>query len=270
MKKILNIFAVLSLLTATSCELFVLDNYDEPNAEVTGRLIDSKTGENVGVECFFNQSGSFWTGYVYNYAGTMVVVEQDWEAVQDQRWNVKFNGEYTNKRVFAGKYVMSTKELPCYLEEIPFTLKPGMNDNVNFTVTPFARVVDPQFSYDAASKKIRATFKVELGDASKANTIAAVRLCAYTDCHVCRNFNLCANDPGASAFNVAEGDTITLEIDTTLAANDEEFKYTREHFLRIAVLANGNDYNSSGIYNFSETYMMSRDFQRVEKYNWAE
>lgn len=254
MKKILNIFACLLLLSLTSCELFVLDNYDEPNATVSGKIIDSKTGQTVGVEC-------------YSQAGVLTVVEQGWDATADQYWNVKFNGEYTNNRVFAGDYVMSTKYMPCYLQENNFSLKKGSNSQ-DFTVTPFARVKDLNISYDASSKKIKATFKVELGDNTKANKINTVRLCAYTDCFVCRNFNLCANDPGSVKTNVSEGETITLEIDTTLNGNAEQFKYKRKHYLRIAVLANGNDYNSLGFYNFSDTYVMSPDFSKVEVFNW--
>lgn len=269
MKRILTLAAVSLLLSMTSCELLKFDNYEEPDARVYGRLIDAGTGENVGVECFSRASGSYWTGYTYTYFGVLTVVEQDWDAQADQTWNVMFNGTYTNNRVFAGKYVMSTKNLPCYLQEETFTLKKGDNEQ-NFTVTPFARVVNPQFSYDSSTKKIKATFKVELGDATKANTIASVIFCAYTDCHVCRNFNLCANDPGASAANVKDGDTITLEIDTTLAANNEEFKYSRDHYLRIAVLANGNNYNGSANYNFSETYVMSSDFKTVNKFDWKD
>ena len=267
MKKIFNIFACFLALSLTSCDLFEFDNYDEPDAQVSGRLVDAKTGENVGVECYMKSSGNPWTGYKYEYFGNLNIIEQGWDGQEDQVWNVMFNGVYNNTRVFSGSYKMTTKNLPCYLQEESFTLKKGSN-TVDFTVTPFARVINPTFSYDASSKKIKATFKVELGDASKANTIAVVRLCAYTDCHVCRNYNLCASDPGASANNVKNGDTVTLEIDTTLPANNEEFKYERKHFLRIAVLANGNNYNTSGAYNFSETYVLSSDFQTIEKFNW--
>lgn len=267
MKKFINIITCLLAFSLCSCDLFEFDNYDEPDAQVHGRLIDAKTGENVGVECYVKSSGNPWIGYTYEYFGSLNIVEQGWDGQEDQAWNVMFNGVYNNERVFSGSYKMSTKNLPCYLQEEDFSVKSGKN-NVDFTVVPFARVINPQFSYDASSKKIKATFKVELGDASKANTIAVVRLCAYTDCHVCRNYNLCTSDPGAVANNVADGETVTLEIDTTLPSNNEEFQYKRNHYLRIAVLANGNNFNTSGAYNFSETYVMSSDFQKIDKFDW--
>lgn len=258
MKKIISIFSCLLFLSLTSCGLFELDNYDEPNATVSGKIIDSGTNQPMNLECYTQGNNRF---------GVLTVVEQEWDAVAEQYWNVKFNGEYTNNRVFSGKYVMSTKYLPCYLDEKSFSLSAGKN-NVDMTVTPYARVVNPTFTYDAATKKIKATFKIELGDKTKANVISQVKLCAYTDCHVCNNFNLCKDDPGASASNVTEGETITLEIDTTLAANAEEFKYVRKHYLRIAVLANGNGFNTASLYNFSDTYFMTSDFSTFDKFVW--
>lgn len=263
MKKIVNLIVTCCLAaTAVSCELFEMDNYDGPDASISGKLLDAKTGNNVPVE-MYTKTASRKTSYY----GVLVVEQQGWEAVEDQYWYVKYNGDYQNDLVFAGDYVMSTKRLPCYPLEEAFTVKKGSNTQ-DFTVTPFARVIDPVFSYDAATGKINATFKIELGDASKAGNIRNVLLCAYTDCFVSSNFNHCSGDPGASVSNVAEGETITLSIDTTRESNREEFKYKRDHYLRIAVLATGNGFNTESLYNFSDTYVMDADLSSVKLFNW--
>ena len=137
--------------------------------------------------------------------------------------------------------------------------------------TPYARVIDPTFSYDAANQKIVAKFKVELGDNTKANTIHEVRLCANTSNHVSNNFNLCKNDPGAKATMVQEGEEITLSIDCTAGVNADEFQYNRNHYLRIAVLAKdamGWQYNTKNFYNHSDVYVMDRN-KSISKYDWS-
>ena len=56
MRKIINIIAaVLTLTAVASCDMFKLDNYDGPNAQVSGKLLDEKTGELIGVEAAFSQ-----------------------------------------------------------------------------------------------------------------------------------------------------------------------------------------------------------------------
>ena len=51
MKKIIITAALLMpMLFAASCSMFELDNYDGPNAEVTGKFYDMVTGEKQGIE----------------------------------------------------------------------------------------------------------------------------------------------------------------------------------------------------------------------------
>ena len=48
MKKFIIFFALLS--AAVSCSMFELDNFEGPNAEVTGNLYDMVTGEKLSIE----------------------------------------------------------------------------------------------------------------------------------------------------------------------------------------------------------------------------
>ena len=290
MKKLVSIISiVLAAGMLASCDMFKLDNFDGPDAQVTGILKDSKTGEKMGIE---SSVSSVWDWSSWSMKttviGTMVVIEQGWTSPvdgspvsQDQNWYVRFDGKYTNNLVFAAKYKVDTKNLPCYPpDNADFELKKGAN-TVDFTVTPYCRIVDENITYNAATKKIVATFKVELGDATKANSINNIALCANTQLFVgCNYFNLAKDDAGAKkagGFDWATfsqkpaaqpGETVTLEIDTQAPANATLFKYEQERYIRIAALAAGNGYNGNNYYNFSKIYKISADFSKIEEAVW--
>ena len=289
MKKLASIITlVLSLGLFASCELLELDNFDGPNAQVTGRFLDAKTGEKMGIE---SSVSSVWDWGTWSMktttVGSMVVIEQGWkgndgqQVSEDQNWMVRFDGQYTNNLVFAADYKLDTKNLPCYApENVDFTLKKGSN-TVDFTVTPFCRIEVEDIHYDAATKQIVATFKVELGDAAKANSINTVALCANTQVFVGYNyFNMAKNDPNAKregSFDWATwsqkpaatpGESVTLAIDTAAPQNAELFKYEQDRYIRIAALAAGNGFNGNNYYNFSKIYKVSADYSDIQEVEW--
>lgn len=277
MKKFTQIIAVLlSVAFVTSCDLLKRDTFDGPDAEVTGRLLDAKTGELINIEAAQVTTGSWWSQTTYNY-GALVIMEQGWKDAngqpvsQEQHWFVRYDGHYTNNLVFAADYKVSMKLLPVYEpDKADFSLNKGSN-TVDFSVIPFCRIINPAIKYDSGSKKIIATFSVELGDETKAKNITNVALCANTQLFVgCNYFNMAKNDKGAKKSNVNPGETITLEIDTTLPANAELFKYTRDRYIRIAAMAKGSGYNSNNLYNFSKIYKISADFSKIEEVKWED
>lgn len=277
MKKFTQIIAVLlSVAFVTSCDLLKRDTFDGPDAEVTGRLLDAKTGELINIEAAQVTTGSWWNQTTYNY-GALVIMEQGWKDAngqpvsQEQHWFVRYDGHYTNNLVFAADYKVSMKLLPVYEpDKADFSLNKGSN-TVDFSVIPFCRIINPAIKYDSGSKKIIATFSVELGDETKAKNITNVALCANTQLFVgCNYFNMAKNDKGAKKSNVSPGETITLEIDTTLPANAELFKYTRDRYIRIAAMAKGSGYNSNNLYNFSKIYKISADFSKIEEVKWED
>lgn len=255
--------ALLAMTFMTSCDWFTLDNQDGWNAQVHGALIDSETGEPVLSEIYGTNSGIT--------AGYLTVVELGWDAETNQNWNVKNNGTYRNNLVFAGTYRMNTANANYYPATQEFVLKEGDNE-VNFVVTPYARVTDEKIWYDAADKKIKATCKVQVVDPSRTNALKEVRLCCYTDAFVgAAGFNNCKNDDDAVAKDVvfdANGMAeISLAIDTQNAKNQTEFQYERTHYVRIAALATGSSINSSSRYNFSPTYALKLDGSEPVEYN---
>ncbi len=285
MKTFRNIVAGLLCLAAlSSCDgFFKLDNMEGPNATISGAIIDEVTNQPIPIEAnvinnqYFDWNTWSMVGSI-TYSGSLVVQEQDWKGVQDQLWNVRFDGTYTNNLVFDGRYHVSMKNLPCYdPANIEFTLAEGDN-TVNFTTKPYGRIVDPAFSYDATAKKLVAKFKVELGDATKANNIARIVFCANTQQFVGASaFNLAGSDPGASMMaGLTAGTEYTLSIDTALAANAELFKYNtdsykRPIYVRAAALVNGGGNNSTNLYNFTQIYKISgNNYEKVELISLSE
>ncbi len=251
MKKLLYILA--ALLMASSCAFFEMDNYEGPDATVTGRIIDAKTGENVPVECKY---GNFFGGAYMGSPteGYFSVIEKGWDAEAAQYWHIKYDGTYTNTMVYSGEYDISATANNFYpVEKKGLKFEKGDN-TLDWEVTPYARIIDPKV--ELVGGKFVATFKCELGDASKANTIYDAKLLCYPDAFVGIYCNNCGMDPGAtSKAIVADGKTVnTLTIDPANTLNYNQFKYkNREHFFRIAVCAEGPGHNTGRHYNYCPT-----------------
>ena len=273
MKKILFILPLLWLVS--SCMLFEMDNYAGPNASISGKIIDAKTGEQVPTECKY---GNFFGGAYFGTptTGYFSVVEKDYSEVYDiplegsgtQYWHIKYDGSYVNTQVFSGNYrisALSDNFYPVTKDDV--RIEKGENV-LDWEVVPYCRVVDPKIELQGG--KFVATFKVELGDPSKANTIYDAKLLCYPDSFVGVYCNYCDQDQGANSRSlkdqsvvteiVADGKTVnTLTIDPTNPLNQAEFKYAgkgKEHFFRIAVCAQGNGENMSRYYNYSTTFVI--------------
>lgn len=257
MKKTISIFScVLALCTAVSCDWFELDNLDDWDATVEGRILDSTTGQPVQME-----------------QGTaLTIVETGWDSEKPQSWKVKNNGTYKNTLVFAGSYYMNTTQNNFIADKVEFNLKKGSN-TVDFTVTPYCRVTDVNITFDKGAGKIKATCRIEsnLPD-NIVNNIGEVRLCCYPDRFVNYKENNCTKDAGAVKANVSptSGETITLEIDTNLKDNAYEFQYNRPHYLRIAAIGahyaivplyekqidwDNSPYAAYGYYSYKDVYI---------------
>lgn len=276
--KIACLVAAGSLLT--SCDLFKLDNYDGPNAQISGRILDAKTNETIQVETY-TESGGWWAPPT-TVSGSLTVIEDvsdRWgeNFYEEQDWLVKFDGNYQNDRVFAGKYSVDFRKLPVFApaEQTVIQVNEGAN-NFDFKLTPYCRIIDPEFSYDAANQQIKATFSVEMGDPSRLNTISQVVLCSNSSNFVghSNNYRQNGGDTGSvlSTVTVKDNgttDRITLTVDASSdGVNASEFQYERPHYLRIAALATAPGVNPSSIWNFSPVYVMNED-KSINLYDWS-
>ena len=261
-----KIFVFLSLIVlATSCDWFVFDNQEYYNASVEGKITDTKTGQPLQ--------------FAFPNTCKISIIEEGWKdkagnpVEETQSWYVKCNGVYVNKLVWAAKYRMETKDQNFYPVSIPFELQRGAN-TVNFEVTPYCRVLDPQITFEDG--KIVARFKVEVEDAAKTGTVD-VALFGFTDRWVSDgnnnfDFDKVQTEGQKKKIKNADGTSvIELKIDPNHPKESGmQFAYKRNHYLRIGARAYGNE-NSGKYYNFSPVFKMSSDFSKVEEVtNWDE
>lgn len=224
MKKILYLFVLscfISLFTV-SCEI---DNYDGPNATITGRFLDGSDGEVVGTDITNGNS--------------IGVYEQGWPTEAKQTWNVDNSGVYTNNLVFAANYRVEFTNCNFYPFIVnDFVVNKGEN-TYDFTVTPYLRIVNPVITFDATTNIVKATFSLAAGGTDvKLNEI---RLFAFTDKWVgnyvkfaITNVSCYKKAPANISATVNPATQFELTID--VAANPTLFKNTRDYFFRIGAL----------------------------------
>lgn len=211
------------LLTLASCGI---DNYDEPNAQIKGRLIDEKTGELVGQD--IQECG-------------LTVVEQGFENPENQNWNIKNTGEYENDMIFAATYNIRYENGNCFpFQENDVVLKGGSNTK-DFTVTPYIRILNP--TIQRQGNQIVATFAVEGGKSEV--KLSELQLFAFSDMWVGHSIRFALNSgtdhltfDTPTDIDPAKVYTLTIDLDKDNAS----FKYThKNYYFRIGALASVSD-----------------------------
>ena len=97
MKKFVNIIAVvLSVAVAASCSMFQLDNFEGPDAKVSGRLVDAETGELIGVEAAFSQEIDWANVDWATWTFPMITVSKGSLVVNELGWKDKEGKTYQN------------------------------------------------------------------------------------------------------------------------------------------------------------------------------
>lgn len=230
MKKVLYLVSCL-LFTLASCEV---DNYEAPNASIHGSILDEKTGELVGTDI---QDG-----------GAIYVKELGYENGYYQSWAIKNTGEYRNDMVFAATYDVKFENTNFYpFEEKNMVVNKGDN-KYDFKVTPYIRVINPTITKNG--NLVTATFSLEGGKSDV--KVKSMQLFAFTDMWV-GNIVKFAVTGGTDkqSFEPSEeivaGKTYSLTID--VSENASLFKYTRNYYFRIGVLA-----DVSGVGNVKHNY----------------
>lgn len=147
---------------------------------------------------------------------------------------------------------------------------------MDFTVTPYARILNPKITYEGT--KLVARFTVQVSDPAQTSNVD-VALFGFTDRYVSEsnnNFVFDEKDKNYQAggkikkVKLKNGQAdVELSIDTQIPSGNQ-FVYKREHFLRIGAVATGKA-NSSKRYNYSPVYKVSSDFSKIEEVtNWEE
>jgi len=218
-----TLYAIVALFLGSVLNSCEKDNMPGPDAKVFGTIIDKATGKPVETELV---NGSRIEAFELGYP-TQV----------SQVWVIRNNGEYRNDLVFAANYDFQLRNSNFFpVSLLNYSIKKGDN-KLDFTVEPYIRVNNCQITYDAAGKKVNATFTLEASQPASVK-VSAVRLYAFSDMYVGEATKFSVTGTSVQSFSPAatiDGRTYTLTID--LAANAALFPAGRDYYFRVGALA---------------------------------
>jgi hypothetical protein len=246
MKKINYLIFIIAflLVLATSCEI---DNYPGPDAQVYGAIKDSIGGGLIETDITTGSRIGVWE--LGKFAANPVRRE----------WLVKQNGEYRNNLVFSNEYKFDFTSCNFFPYTIPSkVITPGEN-NIDFLVFPFIRIKNLSITYDAAAKKVNASFSLEGG---KPNVkVQTVTLFAYTDMYVgfytkksltngtgtqTRSFS-----GAAQTIDPATVYTLSIDVAANQTTTYNSFVVHRNYYFRVGALATGLSGVGTVRYNYA-------------------
>jgi len=209
MKKLILI-SLFALTAFSSCKK---DNYEGPDAGLSGKFIDAETGELVQQDII---------------RGTQIeMIEHGYDPVSPQFLIVKTDGTYDNSLLFANTYTVRPVRGNFVTVE-PQDIAINGKTVLDFTVTPFIRILDPLISQ--VGSKVVATFRIQQQVFSEVQKIG---LYAHSDSRVGEPMRLVASEQQLNA--VTDPSTVyTLEID--LPSNSNTLKTGTAYYFRIGAL----------------------------------
>ncbi|WP_153799320.1 DUF3823 domain-containing protein [Foetidibacter luteolus] len=214
MNKIISILFI-GLLAFTSCKK---DNYDAPNAGLSGRFVDAETGELVQQDII---------------RGTQIeIFEHGYGTGQLQYLIVKNDGTYENSLLFANTYTIKPVR-GNFIAVEPQDINIQGKTTLDFTVTPYIRLKD--VSINKNGNKVVASFKLEQ---KVINNIKKIGLYAHSDSRVGEPMRLVAAEQELNAVS-DPNHTYTLEID--LDANSSVLKAGTSYYFRAGALIDIGD-----------------------------
>ncbi len=234
------ITAISATLILGSCEL---DNFDGPDAQVYGTVIDIETNEPIQQE--IGTSGD---------AACVQVIEYGYAIRKVQQWKIMVNGEYRNNLVFSGTYdiIMNNGNFMKLDTLKAYRFGKGGN-KLDFKVIPNLRIQEP--SIQQKDQAIVATFKLQYGHSTgKAEKIA---LFVQSDKNPSSSFNLAHIEKNIEEENIDfENNSHNQDKVFTLTLNlnsDEgkKLKAGKTYFFRIGALPKDLGEGIQAKYNYS-------------------
>ena len=147
MNKLLWIILGIILVSATSC--LKTDNWDEPDVQVYGRVIDSYTGENL-----LSSQGD-WGIRIWERTWTESVAT-------NQSLPVKQDGSYNNSKLFSGIYDMLPYGGPFWPVDTIKNIEFGGSTKQDFTVTPYLQLTDFEVSLNGLKLTLKCRLKAPI------------------------------------------------------------------------------------------------------------
>lgn len=195
-----------------ACEL---DNYDAPSGSFSGQFIDVKTGALVEQDLI---------------NGTVIqLAEHGYDPVGLQYMVVKNDGTFENRLIFENTYTVQPVRGNFYPVDAQ-DLEIGSGTTLDFMVTPYLRIVNPQITYQGG--KVTATFSIEQSGASNVRKIGFF---AHPNSVVGQPVQVFSAENDLNR-DVASEEVFTLEID--VAANSTIFGKADDFYFRIGAIAN--------------------------------
>ena len=233
MKKIyyLIFFSASLLFGVTSCQV---DNFPGPDAQVYGAVKDSLGGGLVETDINSTTGSLIGVYELGQYAANPV----------RKTWFIKQNGEYRNNLVFSNDYKFEFLSCNFFPFSINQTVNPGEN-KIDFTVVPYIRIKNLTITYDAAAKKVNASFTLQGG--RKSVKVSTLKLYAYTDMYVGENVKktlvVGTGTPTRSftgaAQTIVPATVYTLSIDVAANPGTDKngFGVHRDYYFRVGAMA---------------------------------
>ncbi|MDR3184014.1 MAG: DUF3823 domain-containing protein [Prevotellaceae bacterium] len=191
-----------------------LDNYDAPDASLSGSIIDAETGELLQSDVI---NGT-----------TIKIIEHGYDPVAPQYLRVKNDGTYANTMLFANVYTVQP-DLRNFQEIDKQDIAIGKNTRLDFRVTPYIRVKDVQIVNDGS--QIVATFRLQ---PTTSDVVDKIGLYAHSEPGVGHPIHQVAAEDTLNR-QVAEQDTFSLVIDA--AKHTALLKAGRAYYFRVGVLS---------------------------------
>jgi hypothetical protein len=206
----IKLILLLVVITLGACNK---DNYDGPTAGLSGRFLDSETGEPVQQDII---------------RGTQIeMIEHGYDPVSPQYLIVKNDGTYDNRLLFANTYTVRPVR-GNFVPLEPQDIEINGQTVLDFTVTPYIRILSP--SITRVGSKVVATFRMEQ---QVLNEVQKIGLYAHSDSRVGEPMRLVAAEQQLNSVS-DPSNTYTLEID--LPSNSSTLKTGLPYYFRIGAL----------------------------------
>ncbi|WP_181308605.1 DUF3823 domain-containing protein [Rufibacter sp. XAAS-G3-1] len=205
--------ALVSLFLLGGCELNELDNYDGPDASISGAIYDQETGELVQQDII--------NGMQIEY------IEHGFDNPQTQFMVVKNDGTYRNNLMFSGTYTIRPVRgnfVPVNSEEVVVS---GATTK-NFNVQPYIRVRNVQIN--KKGNKIVATFNL---DQTVTNKVVRIGLFAHREPNVGQPLNSVSS---LVNLNEVTNDVTQYRLEINLDAYTSALKAGNEYYFRVGAL----------------------------------
>ncbi|MFZ4261527.1 DUF3823 domain-containing protein [Sphingobacterium sp. HJSM2_6] len=192
-----------------------LDNYDAPNGQLVGQIIDIETNELIQQDIIRGT--------------TIKLIEHGYDPVTPQYLRVKTDGTYANTLLFANTYTVQPDQRNfVQIDEQEVVI--SANSKLDFKVQPYIRVKDATIVKNG--DKVTATFHI---DQTVSENVRKIGLYAHTEPIVGEPIRLFASELNLNRA-VDESEVMTLEIN--VKENSSVFKSGQQYFFKIGAVIN--------------------------------